>query len=137
MITVILADDHRMVREGLLHVLKASGDIDIIATATNGKEALECAIRACPDVAVIDVSMPEMDGIEASKYILDHCPNTGIVLLSMYDNPDYLRRALRVGVRGYILKDEIRGEELVAAVRALAAGGKYFSADIAEIMQDL
>ena len=137
MITVILADDHRMVREGLLHILKASGDIDILATAANGKEALECAIQACPDVAVIDVSMPEMDGIEASAYIRDYCPKTSIVMLSMYNNPDYIRRALRAGARGYVLKDAVGRGELVTAVRTLAAGRKYFSADVTEIIQDL
>ena len=126
-----------MVREGLLHILKASGDIDILATAANGKEALEYAIQACPDVVVIDVSMPEMDGIEASGYIRDYCPKTSIVMLSMYNNPDYIRRALLVGVRGYILKDAVGGGELVTAVRTLAAGRKYFSADIVEVMQDL
>ena len=137
MITVILADDHRMVRDGLLHILKASGDIDILAAAANGKEALELAIQACPDVVVIDVSMPEMDGIEASRYIRDYCPKTGIVMLSMYDNPDYIRRALRAGARGYVLKDAVGDGELVAAVHTLASGGKYFSSGIAETLQDL
>jgi len=136
MITVILADDHKMVRDGLSYLLEASGDIDIIATAANGKEALECAIQACPDVAVLDVSMPEMDGIEASAYIHDYCPNTCIVMLSMYNNPEYVRRALRSGARGYILKDSA-GEELVKAVRTLAAGRRYFSSSIEEIIEDL
>jgi DNA-binding NarL/FixJ family response regulator len=85
----------------------------------------------------MDVSMPEMDGIEASGYISDYCPNTSIVMLSMYDNPDYIRRALRAGARGYVLKDAVGRGELVKAVRTLAAGRKYFSADVAEIVQDL
>jgi DNA-binding NarL/FixJ family response regulator len=136
MIKVLLADDHRMVREGLRYLLKASGDIDIIATAANGREALEYAIEACPDVAVLDVSMPEMDGIEASRYIRDYCPNTGIVMLSMYNTPEYVRRALRAGARGYVLKDAA-GEELVEAVRTLASGKRYFSPGIEESIQDL
>ena len=132
MITVLLADDHRIVREGLRYLLEAAGDIGIIATAANGKEALECAVQRCPDVAVLDVSMPEMDGIEASRYIHDYCPHTSVVMLSMYNTPEYVRRALRAGARGYVLKDAA-GEELVEAVRTLAAGGEYFSDSISDI----
>jgi DNA-binding NarL/FixJ family response regulator len=125
-----------MVREGLLHILKAAEDIDIIAAAANGKEVLECVMRACPDVAVIDVSMPEMDGIEAVRYIRDYCPHTSVLMLSMYINPDYVRRAVRAGARGYFLKDAA-GEDLLEAIRSLAAGQRYFSAAIEDIIQDL
>ena len=133
MITVILADDHKMVRDGLRYLLEASGDIRIIGTASNGEEALEHAMQGCPDVAVIDVSMPVMDGIEASRYIHDYCPNTGIVMLSMYNNREYVTRAIRAGARGYVLKDAA-GDELVNAVRTLAAGKRYFSPSIAALI---
>jgi DNA-binding NarL/FixJ family response regulator len=133
MIKVLLADDHKMVRDGLRYLLMAAGDIEIIAIASNGQEAVECAIQACPDVAVLDVSMPSMDGIEASRYIKDHCPNTGILMLSMYNTPEHVRRALRAGAQGYVLKDAA-GANLVEAIRTLAAGGRYFSSGIRGIV---
>ena len=129
MIKILLADDHKMVRDGLRYLLLAAGDIDIIALASNGEEAVECAMQSCPDVAVLDVSMPGMDGIEASRYIHDYCPNTRIMMISMYNTPEYVRRAMHAGARGYVLKDAA-GEELVEAVRTLASGGRYFSSSI-------
>src|SRR6266568_504942 len=116
MITVLLADDHTMVREGLRFLLEEPGDIHIAATASNGQEAVDHALRGCPDVAVIDISMPIMDGIEAAKHIRDYCPNTRVVMLSMYNTPEYVQRALRAGALGYVLKDAA-GDELVEAVR--------------------
>lgn len=134
MITVLLADDHRMVRDGLQYLLEAPGDIQIAATASNGQEAVENALLACPDVAVIDVSMPIMDGIEATRCICEHCPHTQVVMLSMYDTPEYVQRALQAGAVGYVLKDAA-GNELVEAVRTLAKGDSYFSPKIAEIVK--
>lgn len=136
MITVLLADDHRMVRDGLRYLLEAPGDIQIAALASNGREAVERAIALCPDVAVIDVSMPVMDGIEATRYICENCPDTQVVMLSMYDTPEYVHRALRAGAAGYVLKDEA-GSELVEAVRSLHNGGNYYSPKIAEIVKNL
>ena len=136
MITVLLADDHRMVRDGLRYLLEAPGDIEITATASNGKEAVESAITICPDVAVIDVSMPVMDGIEATRFINEYCPRTRVVMLSMYDTPEYVQRPLQAGAVGYVLKDEA-GSELVEAVRTLHDGDSYFSHRIAEIVRNL
>lgn len=136
MITVLLADDHRMVRDGLRYLLEAPGDIEIAALASNGQEAVEQALSICPDVAVIDVSMPIMDGIEATRYICENCPNTHVVMLSMYDTPEYVYRALRAGASGYVLKDEA-GSELVEAVRTLYKGDNYYSPKIADIVKNL
>lgn len=136
MITVLLADDHRMVRDGLRYLLEAPGDIQIAATAANGKEAVERALATSPDVAVIDVSMPVMDGIEATRFISEYCPQTQVVMLSMYDTPEYVQRALQAGAVGYVLKDEA-GSELVQAVRTLHKGENYFSPRIAEIVRNL
>ena len=136
MITVLLADDHRMVRDGLRYLLEAPGDIQIASTASNGKEAVELALATCPDVAVIDVSMPVMDGIEATRFITEYCPHTQVVMLSMYDTPEYVQRALQAGAVGYVLKDEA-GSELVQAVRTLHKGDNYFSPRIAEIVRNL
>lgn len=131
MITVLLADDHIMVRDGLRYILEAAGDIQIIAMASNGKEAVSHVFTVCPDIAVIDISMPVMDGIEATKQILAVCPNTRIVMLSMYHTGEYVARALNAGAFGYVLKDAA-GNELVEAIRSLHAGKRYFSAQVAK-----
>ncbi len=131
MITVLLADDHAMVRDGLRYILEAAGDIQIVALASNGKEAVAQAISHCPNIAVIDISMPEMDGIEATKKILEACPQTRIVTLSMYHTGEYVKRALKAGAFGYVLKDAA-GHELIEAVRSLYAGKRYFSPQVAK-----
>ena len=131
MITVLLADDHIMVRDGLRYILEAAGDIQIIALASNGQEAVSQALSQCPNIAVIDISMPVMDGIEATKQILEICPQTRIVTLSMYHTGEYVQRAVDAGALGYVLKDAA-GNELVEAVRSLHAGKKYFSPQIAK-----
>jgi DNA-binding NarL/FixJ family response regulator len=130
MITVLLADDHAMVRDGLRYILEAAGDIQIIGLAANGREALEQAAVTCPDIAVIDISMPVMDGIEATRQILKVCPRTRIVTLSMYHTGEYVQRALNAGAYGYVLKDAA-GNELVEAVRSLHAGRRYLSPQVA------
>jgi DNA-binding NarL/FixJ family response regulator len=129
MITVLLADDHAMVRDGLRYLLEAAGDIQIVALASNGKEAVAQALIHSPDVAVLDVSMPVMDGIEATKQICELVPQTRVVALSMHHTAEYVRRALKAGALGYVLKDAA-GEELVAAIRSLYTGQRYFSQKI-------
>jgi DNA-binding NarL/FixJ family response regulator len=131
MITVLLADDHAMVRDGLRYILEAAGDIQIIALASNGAEAVAEAFTICPNIAVIDISMPVMDGIEAIKRILEICPRTRVITLSMYQTGEYVERALKAGALGYVLKDAA-GTELIEAVRSLHAGKRYFSPQIAK-----
>ena len=131
MITVLLADDHIMVRDGLRYILEAAGDIQIVALASNGQEAVAQALVSCPNIAIIDISMPVMDGIEATRQILAICPHTRIVTLSMYQTGEYVQRALNAGAFGYVLKDAA-GNELVEAVRSLHAGKRYFSPQVAK-----
>ena len=126
MITVLLADDHTLVRDALCYLLEAQGDIKVVATAANGEEAVEQAMRLCPDVAVLDISMPRMDGIEAAKQICGHCSDTRIVMLTIYHTVDHVQHAIQAGASGFVLKDAA-GQELVTAVRALYGGGRYFS----------
>src|SRR5215213_2662150 len=130
-ITVLLADDHIMVRDGLRHILEAAGDIQIVALASNGAEAVAQALTHDPDIAIIDISMPVMDGIEATKQIREACPQTRIVTLSMYHTGEYVQRAVEAGAFGYVLKDGA-GNELVEAVHSLHAGKRYFSPQIAK-----
>ena len=131
MITVLLADDHIMVRDGLRYILEVAGDIQIVALASNGEEAVAQALTHSPDIAVIDISMPVMDGIEAIKQIREICPQTRIVTLSMYHTGEYVQRAVEAGAFGYVLKDGA-GNELVEAVHSLHAGKRYFSPPIAK-----
>lgn len=132
MITVLLVDDHINLRKSLRYMLESSEDIQVIATASNGVEAVTEARKHCPDVTIMDISMPIMDGIEATRQIHQHCRLTRVVMLSILDNPEYVQRALEVGAVGFVLKDAI-ARDLLAAIRALSMGKAYFSQQVAEI----
>lgn len=129
MITVVLADDHTVLRDGLRYLLEAAGDIEIVSTASNGQEAVEQATLHCPDVVLMDISMPVMNGIEATKEVCAACPNTKVAILSMHHTSEYVQRAMQAGAHGYVLKDSA-GAEVIAAVRALYEGSRYFSQKI-------
>ena len=132
MITVILADDHAILRDGLRFLLEAAGDIEIVSTAANGQEAIEQARLHCPDVIVMDISMPVMSGIEATKRICKFCENTKVAILSMHHTTEYLQRALEAGAAGYVLKDSA-GAELVTAIRTLHQGKPYLSQKVGRV----
>jgi DNA-binding NarL/FixJ family response regulator len=136
MITVILADDHAILRDGLRFLLEAAGDIQIISMAANGQEAVEQAQIYCPDVMVMDISMPVMSGIEATKHICKICEHTKVAILSMHHTTEYIQRALEAGAVGYLLKDSA-GAELVAAIRALNDGKRYISKNISGSIRDI
>jgi DNA-binding NarL/FixJ family response regulator len=135
MITVILADDHAVLRDGLRFLLEAAGDIEILSMAANGQEAVEQATLHCPDVIVMDISMPVMSGIEATKRICKICEHTKIAILSMHHTTEYIQRALEAGALGYLLKDSA-GAELVTAIRALYDGKRYLSQKVAGTITD-
>lgn len=135
MITVILADDHTVLRDGLRFLLEAAGDIEILSMAANGQEAVEQATLHCPDVIVMDISMPIMSGIEATKRICKICENTRVAILSMHHTTEYIQRALEAGAVGYLLKDSA-GAELVAAIRALYDGKRYLSKKVEGTITD-
>ena len=136
MITVILADDHAILRDGLRFLLEAAGDIQIISMAANGQEAVEQAQVHCPDVIVMDISMPVMSGIEATKHICKICEHTKVAILSMHHTAEYIQRALEAGAVGYLLKDSA-GAELVAAIRALNDGKRYISKNVSGSIRDI
>jgi len=129
MINVIIVDDHAVLRDGLRYLLEAQADIQIVATAANGQEAVEQAMQNCPDVVLMDISMPVMNGIEATRQICEVCKNTKVAMLSMHHTSEYLQRALKAGARGYLLKDSA-GAEVIAAIHALHEGKSYFSQKI-------
>lgn len=134
MITVLLVDDHDVIRKAIQALIETSDDLKVIATASNGMEAVVQVRSGCPDIIVMDTSMPLMDGFEATKQILVHCPLTRVLLLSMDDTPDRIRRALEVGANGYVLKDTM-GNELVDGIHTLFGGKHYFSEKIAEMAE--
>jgi DNA-binding NarL/FixJ family response regulator len=134
-ITVFLADDHAVVRDGLRALLDAEGDIAVVGTAANGRDAVRRAAELRPDVVVLDIVMPELGGIEATRQMHEASPATQVVILSMHASDEYVLRALQAGARGYLLK-ESAGEEVIDAVRAVHAGRRYLSEGIADRLID-
>lgn len=130
-IRILLADDHVMVRQGFRMILAAQPDMEIVGEAGNGREAVELAEKLQPDLVVMDVAMPELNGIEATRRIAASAPRTRVLALSMYKDSVYVREILRAGARGFLLKDAI-DRDLLAAVRAVAAGEGYLSPAVSE-----
>ena len=133
MIRVIVADDHAIVREGICHVLRAAGDVEVVGEAGDGREAVRVARAMHPDVAVLDVAMPELDGIEATRRIVRDSPATRCVLLSMHTSPYYTRAAIEAGASGFVVKGA-PGQELIAAVRAAHSGHKHLSQELLDTL---
>lgn len=133
MIRVLLVDDHGIIRDALYYLLSAQGDIDIVGTAVDGLDAVDKARQDCPDVIVMDIAMPRMDGLQAAREICKFCPTTRVVMLTIYDTREHIEQALNAGAKGYVLKDAA-GKELVEAVRTLHAGGRYFSKKISDML---
>ena len=135
MIKVLLADDHAVVRDGLRVLLEAQFDVSVVGDAANGREAVQLVLQRHPDVVVMDVAMPDMNGIEATRRIHDASPSTQVLILSMHSTTEHIFRALQAGARGYLLKDSV-GTEVVDAVRIVHAGRRYFSRKIASPVLD-
>jgi len=134
-ITVFLADDHAVVRDGLRFLLDAQPDITVIGDANNGLETVRLVEQLCPDVIVMDIAMPELNGIEATQKICAACSTTQVIILSMYSTDEHIIRALQAGARGYLLK-ESAGIEVVNAVRAVHTNHRYLSQKLSEKMID-
>lgn len=130
-IRIVLADDHSVVRQGFRRILEAQTDMEIVGEASNGREALDTAAKLSPDVVVMDVAMPELNGIEATRRMGEAAPRTRVLALSMHKDSVYVREILRAGARGYLLKDAV-DEDLIAAVRAVARGEGYLSPGVAD-----
>jgi len=134
-IRILLADDHAVVRQGFRMILSAHPDLEIVGEAGNGREAVELAATLRPDVVVMDVAMPELNGIEATRRLTADNPHTRVVALSMHKDSVYVREILRAGARGYLLKDSV-ADDLVAAVRAVASGEGYLSPGVSNAVLD-
>jgi two-component system invasion response regulator UvrY len=133
MIKVLLADDHRIVREGLRRVLEDSNEIKVIAEAADGETAFDQAMDKKPDVAVIDISMPGMDGLEVVTRMSSYCPDIPVLILTMHDEEQYVIRAIEAGAMGYVTKQSAP-EQLVAAVKKINAGGRYLTEKASEAL---
>jgi DNA-binding NarL/FixJ family response regulator len=136
MLRILLADDHGIVLSGLKMLIERQNGMRVVAEANDGVEAVDAALREQPDVAILDVSMPRMTGLQAAREIHARCPDTRVLLLSMHDDERYVFDAMKAGASGYVLKRQADAE-LIEAVRAVAAGGRFMSATAdAGAMQD-
>jgi DNA-binding NarL/FixJ family response regulator len=134
-ISVFLADDHRVLRDGLRILLESQEDICVVGDAENGNTAIEGITNLKPDVAVMDITMPELNGIEAAQIVHEVLPDIGIVILSIHSDLEHIFRALQAGAQGYILK-ESAGSEVISAVRAVYLGRRYLSPSIRDTVMD-
>jgi DNA-binding NarL/FixJ family response regulator len=123
-IRVLLADDHAMMRDGLRAFLAATGDIEVVADVGNGRDAVRLARELRPDVVVMDLTMPEMNGIDAAQQLHERCPDARVVILSMHSSSEHVFRAFQAGAWGYVLK-EAAASEMEAAIRAVQSGQRY------------
>jgi DNA-binding NarL/FixJ family response regulator len=134
-ITVFLADDHAVVRDGLRFLLEAQHDIKVVGDAANGRDAVRQVAQLCPDVVIVDIAMPDLNGIEATQQIRETRPSAQVIILSMHSTTEHVFRALQAGARGYLLK-ESAGVEVISAVRAVHAGRRYLSEKISDQVID-
>lgn len=132
-IRVILADDHKIMRNGLRALLEKHQDIEIVGEASDGRTAVDLAFELSPDVILMDVSMPDMNGIEATRRIIEKSPKVKIVALSMHSDKKFIAEMLNAGASGYLLKD-CAAQELIHAIHTVMKNRSYLSPDIAEIM---
>src|SRR5947207_15398954 len=132
-IRILIADDHAIVAEGLKHLVEAQPDLQVVATVGDGRAAVHAAKETEPDVVLMDLSMPELNGADAARAIIDERPACKVIVLSMYAEREYVRRALKAGATGYVVKRSA-AKELVEAIRAVHAGQRYLSPRVAEVV---
>jgi DNA-binding NarL/FixJ family response regulator len=134
-IRVIVADDHTIIRSGLRALLDREPDIEVVAEAPDGRQAVQRAQELLPDVVLLDIAMPNLNGIEAARQIAAKHERMGMIILSMHSDESYVLKALKAGARGYLLKDSSESD-VVNAVRAVSSGKAYFSPEISRMMAD-
>jgi DNA-binding NarL/FixJ family response regulator len=134
-IRILIADDHGVVAEGLKHVVEAQADMEVVALAVDGRDAVRQARELQPDVVLMDLSMPELNGADATRAILERDGRCRVIVLSMYSEREYVRRALKAGAAGYVVKRSA-AKEVVDAIRAVHAGQRYLSPRVADVVLD-
>lgn len=132
-IRVVIVDDHNMVRKGLMVLLEAYDDLEIAGEASDGQYAVDLCRRACPDVVLMDMIMPNLDGIAATRQILEACPQTRVIALTSYSDEDHIQAALKAGAISYMMKD-ISGDELAGAIRRAHEGESTLSPEAAQTL---
>ena len=135
-IRILIADDHALVREGIRRVLDEDPGFDVVAEASDGRQALERIEETNPDVAILDISMPERSGLDVARQLREERPALKVLILSMHDETEYVMRAVHAGAAGYLLKDDAGPALLRQAVRAVQAGDSYFSPAVAARLTD-
>jgi len=132
---ILLADDHVVMRTGLRALLERQPNLEVVGESENGREAIELVASLKPDVVVMDVGMPVLNGIEATKTIVTQYPTTAVVILSMYVDESYIMRALKAGARGYLLKDSAPAD-LIGAIQAVSQNKSFFSPKVSRILAE-
>jgi len=132
---ILLGDDHTIVRQGLRKIIEARPGWTVVAEASDGRDAVRQALSIQPDIAILDIGMPLLNGIEATRQIVRRAPTIGVVILSMHSDETYILQALQAGARGYLLKDSA-DTDLIRGVAAAAAGKSFFSPAVAKVMLD-
>ncbi len=132
-IRVLLADDHKLMRSGLRLLVEQQPEFRVVGEAGDGRQAVALAVELKPDVAVLDIGMPELNGIEAARQITEQLPETAVVMLSMHSDESYVLRALKAGARGYLLKDSAEAD-LVQAIVAVREGKSFFSPAVSQVL---
>lgn len=133
-ITILLADDHAILRQGLRRILEGYPEFSVVAEAASGLQAVELAREHQPDVAIVDIGMAGLNGIEATAQIRRRAPRTAVLILSMHNDERYISRALRAGACGYLLKDSVE-EDLVQAIQAARQGRQFFSPQVVRLLE--
>jgi two-component system, NarL family, response regulator NreC len=134
-IRILLADDHTVVRDGLRALLEKQPDMAVVGEAADGRESIRLAEEQTPDVVIMDIAMPSLNGIEATRRILAANPETAVVILSMHQDESYVLRSLKAGAKGYLLKDSLRGD-IIDAIRSVAQGRSFLTRKVSRMLQE-
>lgn len=134
-IRILLADDHTVVRDGLRALLEKQPDMTVVGEADDGRESVRLAEEQLPDVVVMDIAMPNMNGIEATRRILAANPRTNVVMLSMHQDESYVLRSLKAGAKGYLLKDSLRSD-VIEAIRTVSQGRSFLTRKVSRLLQE-
>jgi DNA-binding NarL/FixJ family response regulator len=134
-IKILLADDHTILRQGIRALLEAESDIEVIEEAENGRDAVKKAMRLRPDIVIMDISMPILNGLDATRLIRKRVPTTRVLILSMHKSEEYVFQTLRAGASGYLVKDSV-ASDLISAIRAVNQGFSFLSPSISKIVLD-